>query len=487
MKIKNKYSKSKINKKNIRLNKRLNLKKKFRLLTKKIKPLSKLEEFLYEEQHMSFDKLPIKEEDKYIFISNILITNVISKNKCNELFNGILNLYKDNPLNGYLGGEIRPDDLKGLILSFSKSENTQHWSRLCSISPKDKELYKYCDYINISIFEISNDLIAICFNLTMTSNFKEKTEEILTKKVERKQIYTEYKYKNKKSFGISHPRLDSIRNSDYEDFILEIKDRFNKLFQKYLPLELDYKNKPPISLNVYQTNYDLEKDKSDFLSSLNFVDSFHFLESIKDKVCIRKKEKGDTFVDTKMWYSISIDNNIDRSNSVYYYVENKEQRIICTSEEFINILLLTNAFYELEEMVNYISNERIKLYNCSYKRIRKNFKQYELLNKNMHYYRMLFNNFNCYKHIYNDNYILKGFDNLIDKYNKLYKQYEELTNEYSFRMNINNSKSAYNLAILSIIVAIFAVILTIYFENRNVNNINKNNNEITTCIREVSE
>ena len=464
------------------MNKKLNLKKKIRLLTKKIKPLSKLEEFLYIEEHKNLDKLPQKEKDKYIFISNIFLENIVSKNNCLELFNGILNLYKENPLNGYLGGEIRPNDLKKAILSFSKSDNNCHWSRLCSISPKDKELYQYCDYIDISIFEISNDLVGISFNLTMTDYFKKQCEKILTKKVEPKQTYTEYKYKKKKTYGVSCSRLDSIRNSDYEDFILEIKDRFNNLFNKFLPLELTYKFKSPISLNVYQTNYNLEKDKSDYLSSLDFIESYHFLESAEDSVCIRGKERGDTFIDTHMWYSISIgSNDIDRSNCIYYFIDNKKYKLINSSQEFTNMLLLTLAFYQLEEMVDYISAERIKLYNCSYKNIRKNFKQYELLNKNMHIYRMLFNNFKCYRHIYKDDYITKGFDNLNKKYKDFYKQYEELSEEYNFRVNINNSKSAYTLSIISIIIAVLAVFLTIYFENKNVEN-NSDNNSKSVCI-----
>lgn len=477
MKIKNKYSKGKINKKNIRLNNKLNFIKKIRLLTRKIKPLSKTEEFLFIEKHPCFDKLETKEKDKYIYLSNIIIENIVLKNNCNELFNGILNLYKDNPLNGYLGGEIRPDQLKSAILSFSKSYNEHRWTRLCSISPKDKELYKYCDYIEISIFELSNDLIEISFNLSMTPEFKKQSEKILTKKVKTKTIYTEYKYKNKKSYGVSCPALNSYRNSDYEDFILELKDRFNKLFNKFLPLELDYKIKSPISLNIYQTNYNLKNDKSSYLRSLNFIENSHFLESEKGKVCIRGKNRGDDFIDTDIWYSISVgDNETDRSNNIYYFVENKQWQIISTSDEYVNILSLNIAFYQLEEMINYVSKERHKLYDCSYKKIRRNFKQYELLNKNINIYKMMFNNFKYWGYSSKDDYLKKGYDNLNDKYKEYYKQYNDISNEYNFRLNINNLKSTYFLTVISIIIALIALFLTIYFENREVPRKNSNSN-----------
>lgn len=477
MKIKNKYSKQKIDKKNIRLNNRLNFIKKIRLLTRKIKPLTKMEEFLFIEKHPHFDRLETKEKDKYIYISDIIIENIVLKNNCNELFNGILNLYKTNPLNGYLGGEIHPDQLKSAILSFSKSYNQHRWTRLCSISPNDKELYKYCDYIEISIFEISNDLIGISFNLSMTSEFKKQSEKILTKKVKAKTIYTEYKYKNKKSYGVSCPALNSYRNSDYEDFILEIKDRFNKLFNKFLPLELDYKVKSPISLNIYQTNYDIKNDESSYLKSLDFIEDFHFLENEKGKVCVRGKTKGDDIIDTDIWYSISIgDNEIDRSNNIYYFVENKEWKIISSSSKYVNILSLTIAFYQLEEMINYISRERHKLYDCSYKKIRKNFKQYEFLNKNINIYKMIFDNFKYWGYSLEDNYLKKGYDNLNKKYKEYYQQYEVISNEYNFRLNINNLKSAYFLTVISVIIALIALFLTIYFENRQVSSENNNSN-----------
>jgi len=47
MDIKNKFSKSKIDKSNIRLNKIMNIKKKIRKNTEKIIPLSKMEDFIY--------------------------------------------------------------------------------------------------------------------------------------------------------------------------------------------------------------------------------------------------------------------------------------------------------------------------------------------------------------------------------------------------------------------------------------------------------
>lgn len=471
MKIKNKFSKQKIDKSNIRLNKRLKLKGKLRLFTKNIKSLTKMEEFLFTENHTDFnDKLPIKEEKKYLRISDLYLINFVTKTNCSKLFDGILSLCDENPLQGYLGGEIRPKEIKDCIMSFAKASNDQRWTRLCNISPKNKELLKYCNYMTISLFEVSNDLMGINFQLCMTDDFNKDLETILMDNIKSEKTYSEYKYKTKKLYSISYPRLDDIRNSNFEDLLLEVKCQFNNLLLKYLPLELKYKLNPPISLNIYQTNYMIE-EKDDFLNSLNLIKSYNAQKKEDFSVCIREKEKGDTFIHTKMWYDISIEHEkIDRSNNMFIFIDDKKIKIINDVHEFTNFLLSTITFYQLEEMIIEISKERNKLYNCPYKKIKKNYNQYEQLNKKMQKYRMIFNGIRYHKIHYKDEYLEKGFDFLNKKYKDYYSQYEELSREYTFRMNINNSKSSFTFAKVSIVVAIIALLLTIYFEYRKENN-----------------
>ena len=478
MKIKNKYSKQKIDKKNIRLNKLIKYKGSIRLKLKKIKPLNEREKFLYTDDWMLKDETPKKENDKYLLLNNIILVNFVSKVNCQELYNGIIKLYGKNPPKDYLGEEIRPNDLKRYILDFSNSCNNERWCKVCSISPSNKELHKISNYILISIFEASNDLIGISFNIFLTDSSRKMLEDILSQDVGAKKIYSKYKIKNRKRISVSYTSGSSIRSNNFEDMLLEIKSRFNQIFIKYLPLEIEYLYKSPISLDIYQTNYNV---KDNYLLSTGLIN-----HSIEEKanvgVCLRNHKEN--YINTTMWYSITVTYyQINRSNNVFVYVNKRSDKIIFEGHKFINLLLLTLTFYQVEEMIKEISVERNRLFKLSSNKAKKNYKQYVKLNECMQKYRMIFNGLKCYYPNNSDDYEINGFDNLYKKYNDYYKQYEELNKEYSFRMNINNSISAFSFSKFSIIVAIVAILLTIYFECKSDTNNNKcqeNENIVTT-------
>lgn len=472
MKIKNKHSKNRIDKSKLIINTIINIKKYIRTKTLKIKPLTDMEKFLYVDSGRdSMNKNITIPKNKYIKINDIFMLNIVSKKNCKNLYAGLINLYKDNYLKGYLGGELRTRQLKKCIDSYMSSTNHNKWSRLCDLSPGDKELYELCDFITISIFEISNDLIGISFDLKVTNKFNKEVNSIFNEKVDIKTVYDKYKYKKKYVYSKGELSVQEKRNNDFEDYILEFKCRFNKLFSKYLPLELDYKNKPPISLNAYQTNFNVKDRNESFYSSLNILDDYSAQEYKDINVCVREKDKSDDFINTTMWYNIGIEyNKVDRSNNVIYYIENSKYKIIHSSSGFVNMFIISLTFYLLDEMQEEITNEKIKLYNCKTSKIKKNFNQYELLNLKFHKYSSIFNGIDIHNIDYKDDYLLKGFKHIKRLYNDYNKQLSEIKKEYEFRININNIKSSYFLSKISIIIAVLALVLSVYFEYRNKNN-----------------
>ena len=246
--------------------------------------------------------------------------------------------------------------------------------------------------------------------------------------------------------------------------LLEIKDRCNKLFHKYIPLELKYNNNAPISLDIYQTNYDIKNSESKFLNSLDFY-STNIQEKDEISICVRGKDKSDDFIKTKMYYEISLKkDNINRSNNIFYYIDNKKLSIIPGASEYVNMALITIAFYELEEMIKDISLERNRLFSTNQGKFKKTYSQFCILNNKIHRYRMIYNGIKEYYFEYSDDYLKRGLENLKRRYKEYYSQYKELDKEYQFRMNINNSRSSYNFSKVSIIIAILALLLTIYFE-----------------------
>lgn len=486
MKIKNKYTKQKIDKKEQLVNRWINTKKYIRLKTQKIVKLSKKEDWLYNRKLLYKNGIPKIEDDKYIYLKNIMMINYITKNNCSKLYKGIINLYGNNPLRGFVGGGFNPKKLKKDIDDFSYSNNSERWMRLCEISPKENILYEYVNYIDISIFEASNDMIGIIFNLHLTNFAQNKLLEIMNEDVIVKPVYSMYKYKKRRSISITELSPESIRNDNYENMLLEIKDRCNKLFYKYIPLELEYNNNAPISLDIYQTNYDIKNSESRFLNSLDFY-STNIQEKDEISVCVREKDKSDDFIKTKMYYEISLKkDNINRSNNIFYYIDNKKLSIISVGSEYVNMALITIAFYELEEMIKDISLERNRLFSTNQGKFKRTYSQFCILNNKIHRYRMIYNGIKEHYFEYSDDYLKRGLENLKRRYKEYYNQYKELDKEYQFRMNINNSRSSYNFSKVSIIIAILALLLTIYFEYRK----NTEDNQyiyIQQCNRNVNE
>ena len=124
MKIKNRFSRRKIDRNKEFENAVINIKKKIRLKTSKIIPLSNMEKFLYTDFQKDYSekntRLP---EGKYIMISDIFLLNFISKKDYKKLYGGLINLYKDNYLKGYLGGELRVKELKKRIYEYDSLSN----------------------------------------------------------------------------------------------------------------------------------------------------------------------------------------------------------------------------------------------------------------------------------------------------------------------------------------------------------------------------
>ena len=191
MKIKNKYTKQKIDKKEQLINRWINAKKYIRLKTQKFIKLSKREELLYNPKLIRKNDISKIEDDKYIHLKNIMMINYIKKNNCNKLYKGIINLYGNNPLKGFGGIWVNPKEFKKAIDDFSYSNNLKKWMKLCDISPKEKILYEYTNYIEI--FEASNDMIGIIFNLHLTNFAQDKLLDIMNEDVVVKPIYSIYK------------------------------------------------------------------------------------------------------------------------------------------------------------------------------------------------------------------------------------------------------------------------------------------------------
>ena len=468
MKIKNKFSRQKVDRNKIFENKIINAKKKIRVKTAKLIPLSNMEKFLYTDfKNDCFEKNTKIPEEKYIRISDIFLLNIIDKKDCKQLYAGLINLYKDNYLRGYLGGELITKELKKCIYEYGPLTNHNRWTKVVDLTPKDKELLELCDFIQISIFEISKELIGISFDLKVNETFNLEINKIFNETVEIKTEYEKIRCRKSYAYSKGKTSVTETRKNDYENYILEFKCRFNKLFSKYLPLQLEYKSKAPISINTYQTNFNVKDRKEEFYVSLGILDDFSAIECKDVSICISEKEKSDTFIKTTMWYNIMIEKNkVDRSNNVLYYLEDPKYKVVHSSSEFVNMFIATLSFYLLDEMQEDLTRDKNQLYNCKIGNIKRTYRQYEKVNSKYHKYSSIFNGIDIHRIEYQDEYLIKGFDNIKKLYAEYNEQLNEIKKEYEFRTSINNIKSTYILSIISATIAVIALLSSVYFEYR---------------------
>lgn len=489
MKIKNKFSRQKVDRNKLFENKIINVKKSIRIKTSKIIPLSDMEKFLYTDLERDYYEKNIKiPEGKYINMNDIFLLNIVSKKDCKQLYAGLINLYKDNYLKGYLGGELRTKELKKCIYDYESLTNHNRWTRVVNLSPKDKELFKLCDFIDISIFEISKELIGISFDLKVNKAFNLEINKIFNENVTIKTEYEKIRSRKKYVYCKGSTSVIETRRSDYENYILELKCRFNKLFAKYLPLQLEYKNKAPISINTYQTNFNVKDRKEEFYNSLGILADFSAIECKNKDVCISEKGKSDKYIKTTMWYNIMIKRTkIDRSNNVLFYIEEPKYTVTHCSSGFVNMFIATLAFYLLDEMQEDLTKDKNKLYNCKIGKVKKNYKEYEKINFKYHKYSSIFNGVDIYKMGYQDEYLLKRFDNIRKLYSEYNEQLDEIKKEYEFRTSINNIKSTYILSIISVIIAVIALLSSVFFEYRKNDKSDITEKANSNCISETTE
>ena len=269
LKIKNRYSKNRVSKKERILGYCINLYKKIRLKIIFLKPLKERERFHLNPFYRFMGELPSEiEEGKYFELQEITLLNLVSKVKCHQLCKGILVLNHNHPPSSSISRGIQPEKLKKQIFGyFSNTTNNCAWISLCEITPGRKELSKIANSIDIGIFNFSDDYIGITFQIKLTNEFKKTLSEAMSSEPPGKVSYSRYKCGNSKKIIQNTKSPEVSRRENVEDLVLEVKDRFHRLFLKHLPLELNYAENAPISFNEYYTNYDVKKSACNYLKS----------------------------------------------------------------------------------------------------------------------------------------------------------------------------------------------------------------------------
>ena len=461
LKIKNKISNSKEQKKKIIFNKYMDVKKSIRLKFQKVKPLTQYEKLVFLHHGKERPATPLDSDQFFESTGNIILLTVYPKSNIDNFEKNIEKLILDNPAKSPFIKTTITERYSKKFKNLAYSHNYMSWSKVGYCSPKSCNLKDLIDCIEIDIFNFSNDYFGISFNLILSSelrnyinNYYRKTSGFNTEE------YHVYSYNSKKMVGVSSYNSNIIRRKEIENILIEIKMRAYNFINKYLKLN-NSKNNSPISLDIYCSNItDIDNN------FYNSYDLFFRKEDLhKDLDILYEKDSKQEFIKSEFLLEYNYRNSINRSSNLILFSEsNISNSIFILIEELINIFIKVLCIELTSELNSFITKER-NLIDKNFSSSESKFnKLYDSLYREIFRYKMIFNEITFFDDGFVDNSIKNYFNNFEKNYKKLLKKHEIIETASTDKMLISNYKSTKRLAVISIAIAIISIFITIFFE-----------------------
>lgn len=462
LEIKNKLSNSKEKKKQDFFNKYMNLKKKIRYKLIRYFPLTKKEEVMYKNISVFNHKARGLDKDKYFQLNKrIYLLSAISKNDLDDFYFGLVHLLKNNPSKNQLRQTSVTENLRKSIFDFQGTNNGCGWLKLGEITPHDEKLSEYVKSMDLFLFSFSDDYLGISVGIEFSTSFNKYYNDTLIGDVDNKmESYRKYYIGNKIYVSPTFKSKNILRKELIDDILIEIKMRTYNFLTKYIKL-LPLRNKAPISLDVYFTNYDYGNEENLFLRSYNLYD---YRKNGNVEVIYNSKE-GQEFVCEDIYYSYEEKiNDLNRSAIIVVKSEKYKSNYI-SSESFLNYFVETMYFYFVNEFDRLIAEERKKLSIISNKKEKKLYKNYSYIIEMVSEYKMLLNNIEIdkYGESYYDREMEKEFKYLNKRKNILIAKHDSIEKEFANVITIKNYQSSSRLARLSIGISLISFIAASVF------------------------
>lgn len=465
MKIKNKYSKAR-EITGYKTKERL-LSYSSRLGEKIIKLCAIINKEKYIPQKIEYDDEISSLDFNEIFqLNEIYMVNFVRKSNYLEFTKGIIKIISDNST----ANNIEIDSIRVAIkkmANFIGGDRYYHY--LDSISPTDDNLSSIVETIRFEICNVTHDLFIVIAKLELNESKQNEFESILRlERIENTRI---------KNIGrIFKPIIsrewrnpDHIRNEKYEDLVLEIKSVFNDYLCSYLPIELNYDEFPPISVNIYQTSYDingksLEPDsfiRNFYVTSNFFLNKTSFNSNQFMREDINEKPKSLKTHFSKVSNMFDTDNSI---NLIYECDNDAKSKVVTSGINLLPIILIMTYFEVVVYFEKKLVKDRKELYSTkrfkkflNYKRhyrIRQDYWTCLLILKNMNFKKL-----NCE----NNNYFTESDLNYFyQRSREVLDLYSDTTDEYKRIAENTNFRSSFLISIISFLIAIIALGLQVY-------------------------
>lgn len=487
MKINNKLLDTKEYKKSIKLNKKMK-KRAEKYENRDMTKCSFLEQSLYSPVTFK-EKTTKNDKNKFLKLNKrITLLYLFPKSDSKNLYNNFKKMFYENPMDKIIFSTMIDDQFEKIFKNYDNYNNSNSFGPIGHIKPKS--ISKYTDFINIIIFNFSSNYLGIAFECHLTDEILLEINNIISCEIDDSLEYKEYYIGSKKHIGRIQWNPDIIRRKKLNNYIIEIKYIINEFINSYLKFEKSI-SISPISLNIYETNYEItDRAPSIMLShDMHGYTNMHKFENFL--VWEHIYNKSDEYFETDICFEcFHTYNNLDRSSNIYICVEKNNRDLFLVPESVINIYIAILHFYKNIEFEKVITEERNNIFSIYSRNDKKTiYKAYNNFITNILKYKTLLIDIVTYEKYSND-YLkrVNKFQN--ERSKKLIKDCKNFEKYFSDKLMIDNivetRKISYRslwIALISLLIAMIPLIYN-YIENKNSTN---ENDKINNSLKEIND
>lgn len=489
LKIKNKLVNTKKLKAQNRLKKYVEIKKKIRLKTKHIFPLTRQEEILYNDHKFKNQMSQPSENEFFKTTGDIVLLDIYPKSDLNTFLNGIRKLLLDNPPNNPFISNPIDDDWESKMLHWNSSNSYASYGLIGYCSPNSKDLKNIIDVIRIDIFNFSNDYFGLSFNLHFSKDLRSEINLDLCLNEEfDTEIYKKYRYKHKKYIGKYSYNSEIIRKNILNNKLIEIKCRAHKFISNYIKLS-PINNLSPISLDFYYTN--IKNVDSSYYRSF---DLYLGKDSIFNNLTVihESQELGQQFIRHDYMLPLFVSSENPNRSTPLLILDNEDRynEIYTDTNDIKDIFIIVLYMHLISELNSFISEER-NLIEQNYSKLGIKFNYYyNKLSAKIFKFNLIFNDV-CQENMTLSKEKIKKLHAHLNK-NKvqILKKHELFEKASQSKISISNYNISFWLSFISTIIAIVAFITSLFYNsspdyNAKINDIIQNQNIVYDELKNI--
>lgn len=280
-------------------------------------------EYMFREKYRYKDKHTYSiPENKYYKPVGIFTTDIVEKNKINEIKKGLKELILKNTSHKFMGHFSSLDEIINSIDSIEDIFSSYYTEIRCGRFDfnNSNKLNEIIDYFDITIRNFNTSYLSIEVEIYIAENMNNKIKEIINNDYAHdrgftRDIFINSNKKNggKKSKSIIYYNNAHLKSEILNEKMIEIKWVLFNEIQKFLPLVLHNKNIMPPSVNIYDTNILEDEENSQvFLSSvgvdrfngqyINEKEKLYFYTEVSSKFGLGKRNTDMIFLVNKNLY-----------------------------------------------------------------------------------------------------------------------------------------------------------------------------------------